>query len=61
MDNTHKRPDSVNEAIRYLESIWGDYGRHEREVKILVDYIYLLEEELKNKEEKINEYLSIAD
>lgn len=37
------REKQINDAIKYLEGIWGEYGRHERYTKIVVDYIDQLE------------------
>ena len=39
-----KRPEKVEDAMVYLKSIWGDYGRHEDYTNALCDYVEELEE-----------------
>jgi len=40
-----ERTTEVKKAIEYLKSIWGDYGRHQRAVEVLIAYIEKLEAE----------------
>ena len=40
------RTEEVKRAIDYLLGIWGDYGRHERAVEVLIAYIENLENEV---------------
>ena len=39
------RPKEVDDAILYMENIWGDYGKHKRHTEVLKRYIEHLEEQ----------------
>ena len=50
MQFREEREPSVNKAISYMQSIWGDYGQHEQNTHILLDYIESLEKKIKDLE-----------
>ena len=48
------RPTNVQRALEYLLNIWGDYGRHEDNTRIVVRYIENLEKQILLLKDKVN-------
>ena len=53
------RPNEVDDAILYMENIWGDYGKHKKHTEALKKYIEHLEKQSQSliTEKEMDEFI----